>query len=355
MIFWGMMLFQLLAQQNYQSPRYFRGISANDIYQLTGQSDRDYTNGIRVEIGHPEFANKAAKHFLFGFKPGKGIYEDYSLAVRQNIFTPTSPFFFYFNGLDRPFAATLVVDYGRVSSNFNKAKQWESHVVLGILGPNALGAQLQNFVHKVLKNDSVHGWDGQLGTGLIFDYNIGYKQQLPFSTPISEVNWVSKASVGSFENSIQTGLEIKVGLFRDSYINSNGLYNKRYKHRVSHSDVNSFRKGRLNSLPMRFRNGKAARYISRRINRPYQIYASWKLMSRLMVYDGALQGSLIQLDRGTRGLSWDAYQHGQFFSSLDITLDYRWLQITIRKVVENDDLRIERIFGWGEFDILILF
>ncbi len=319
------------------------------------QSDRHFTNGITLEVGHPGLGNKASRTALLGFKKGQGIFEDHNLAIRQDLFTPTNTILTILDSLDRPYAATLVADYGRITSDFNKARQLETHLVFGITGPTAFGGQLQNMVHTIIGNDSVNGWDLQISTGLVLDYRVKYKHQLPFSTSLSEVNWVSEAGIGTMSNGLTTGLEFKFGLFRDSYINYNGLFNRAYKHQVDKEDFKDFRKGRLGAIPNRYRTKGGMEYYNRRVNRPLQIYASWQIMSRLTLYDGTIQGSLVSINESTHTLGWHAYDHAQLFSSLQITLDYKFINLTFRKVVENDDVNPKQLFGWGEIDILVLF
>lgn len=162
-------------------------------------TDRNYTNGFKLtalttdlrdfessEVPAPlrEIANR-----LEPFLP-KNAAPKIGLSIGQNIYTPedtqtTAP-----QPLDRPYAAWL---YGSVmfqsyqlsDDHFATLDTWE--LQLGVVGPWALGEQVQNTVHRTIDVDTAKGWDNQLENepGI----NLVYERKWRLSTDGARTGW----------------------------------------------------------------------------------------------------------------------------------------------------------------------
>lgn len=122
-------------------------------------ADRDYTNGIR--LGWTS-ADGGAPDFLQGV--GKTLWGDGQMRIAvdltQQFYTPTDNTVAYPPLTERPYAgvllgtASLIHDSGSALSVLDLG--------LGVLGPSAMGEQVQNGFHNLIGQNRTKGWDTQL-------------------------------------------------------------------------------------------------------------------------------------------------------------------------------------------------
>lgn len=136
--------------------------SENDLYSPGGR-DENYTNGARItyfhlgEKPHPVFNNIDRILPTFTINPTTSIY--YTLG--HNLFTPKDITRTTQDPDDRPWAAFLYTSAGLVTITDNHIDEIEATV--GIVGPAALGEQVQKFVHEHISDSPTpRGWDHQL-------------------------------------------------------------------------------------------------------------------------------------------------------------------------------------------------
>jgi hypothetical protein len=132
----------------------------NDLF---GGTDRYYTSGFQLAWRSPSADPPAWLAWLSGiatpFFPEGGMPR-WGLALGQNIFTPADTLARNPDPRDRPYAGwlygafTLTSYTGRVLGTFE--------VQLGVVGPAALGEQVQNNVHDIINVDRALGWRTQL-------------------------------------------------------------------------------------------------------------------------------------------------------------------------------------------------
>jgi len=135
--------------------------SENDMYG--GGTDRNYTNGARItyfDMGAevPEFF-----HLIDRAVPTFSINETTSISysLGHNLYTPQDITVAAHQPNDRPWAAFLYGSAGLTSITKNHIDSLEATV--GIVGPAALGEQVQKFVHRHLSgSDTPRGWRHQL-------------------------------------------------------------------------------------------------------------------------------------------------------------------------------------------------
>jgi lipid A 3-O-deacylase len=118
------------------------------------------------------------------------------LSLGQNIYTPADIENPDYQPDDRPYAAWLYV--GAAFHNYRPAYQRDDGTVgparvdvfeinLGMVGPAALGEQVQNAVHNLLDIPTAQGWDNQINNepGL----NLIYEAKWRFSTAHARDSW----------------------------------------------------------------------------------------------------------------------------------------------------------------------
>lgn len=131
----------------------------NDLF---GGSDRYYTAGWQFSWRAPDYAPPAAARLLtdhaLPLLPA-GLPR-WGLALGQQIYTPADTQRRIADPSDRPYAAWL---YGAITVSAATATTYGAfELQLGVVGPSALGEQVQNNLHDFLNIDRALGWDAQL-------------------------------------------------------------------------------------------------------------------------------------------------------------------------------------------------
>ncbi len=152
---------------------------------LGGGTDRYYTSGVRAtwfnsKINVPPIIELIADK-IPTFSTDNSTATFFTLG--HNIYTPadirvaTQPLG------DRPWAAFLYGSVGLANITYNNRLPFhvdELEFTLGIVGPEALGKPIQNFVHKYISNSPrPRGWENQLGfePGVI----ISWQRRIPYA------------------------------------------------------------------------------------------------------------------------------------------------------------------------------
>ncbi|RJQ67551.1 MAG: lipid A deacylase LpxR family protein [Desulfobacteraceae bacterium] len=139
----------------------------NDVFART---DRDYTNGLRLTWSRPlRFAGEPlAPHSLLNYPLIRRLpfVKDtranlgYSVSLGQSIYTPRDTEREDLISDDRPYAGYLYVGLGFHA--FRSARLTLLELDIGVVGPWALGEQMQNTAHRLVGSDIAEGWDNQL-------------------------------------------------------------------------------------------------------------------------------------------------------------------------------------------------
>jgi hypothetical protein len=147
-------------------------------------SDKHYTQGFRISDLHPvttpgvwNSAFDALGSFVPIFAPGGNRQE--SLFLGQSIFTPKNTQLRPPDPRDRSYAGWLYVGASLLQeTNSRMLENFE--LALGIVGPGALGEQVQNDFHQFIATPTAKGWGSQLQTelGAVLSYERKWRQPL---------------------------------------------------------------------------------------------------------------------------------------------------------------------------------
>lgn len=197
--------------------------SENDLYG--GGTDRNYTNGARVtwfEAGkQPPGIFDRIDDIVPTFKINKTTSIYYSLG--HNLYTPKDITRTTQDPNDRPWAAFLYGSAGLVSITDNHMDEVEA--TLGIVGPAALGRQVQSFVHEHISNSPTpRGWDNQLKNepGIMLSWQRRWPERYGIEGPMGLSVGVEPhlgATVGNIYTYANGGLSLRLspasGRFQD--------------------------------------------------------------------------------------------------------------------------------------------
>lgn len=142
----------------------------NDIFAQLSNTDRHYTNGVRLSRVSPPnnvpewLGAMAAVPSSFGPK-GEPSLQRWAASIGHQIFTPDDTDAVDLIRDDRPYAAWLYLGFSVYSDYFGQegvARQDVFSIEAGIVGPGALGEQVQNAIHDLIGGDRANGWHNQL-------------------------------------------------------------------------------------------------------------------------------------------------------------------------------------------------
>lgn len=141
------------------------------------------------------------------------------LSLGQNIYTPADIQTTAYQPNDRPYAAWLYL--GAAFHNYRPAGERQTarvdvlEVNVGVVGPGALGRQVQNQVHELIGVDTAKGWTNQIhnepGVNLI------YESKWRWSSAGARTRWgvdvlpYGGVELGNVFTQVHAGTEIRVG------------------------------------------------------------------------------------------------------------------------------------------------
>jgi lipid A 3-O-deacylase len=319
--------------------------SQNDLYQYFFSADKYFTNGAQIVFAHPIFGNKLAPAILLN---NKGDYKsEYSLAVGQDIFTPTDLFLAEVDSTDRPYCGLLYATYTRHSNNIRIGRKVVSKLFLGVQGPISGAEAIQNWIHEKTDSELPLGWDNQIANGLMIDYEIKQQKMLPIKARHWEVNTNVVGHIGTIYNYVQAGLTTKLGWFNNSYFQFDGLYNRRSKKGTYIMDNIRWLEKKKKAHP------EKARSRTTFINRNFQIYMFANFNLGYMFYDGTKSGSLIPFGESPYTLPNSDLDKDYSNLTQGITLNYRSIFIQYERVIKRDTVKGEGFYGWGQVRVSI--
>ena len=132
----------------------------NDLFG--GGTDRYYSNGVLLSWRSPSVALPAPLSWIDAqlswlFGPGNLRW---GLSLGQNLYTPEDKYSYVPDPRDRPYAGHLYAAFSL--SRSTAATQTLLELQAGVVGPSALGEQVQNNYHRLIGVRRLNGWDYQL-------------------------------------------------------------------------------------------------------------------------------------------------------------------------------------------------
>jgi len=201
--------------------------SENDKY-FAG-TDEHYTNGFKLSALSTDLRNFTDDSIPFpvrwiarglgGLVPPDHPYK-LGLSLGQNIYTPTNTTTPLYQPNDRPYAAWLYLGaafqiYRPPAIAGGAARLDVFEVTAGVVGPAALGRQIQNGFHDIIDAEHAQGWSNQIHNepGL----NLVYERQYRLSTARARDGWGADLiphagfSLGNIFTYANAGAEVRAG------------------------------------------------------------------------------------------------------------------------------------------------
>ncbi|HEY4342807.1 MAG TPA: lipid A deacylase LpxR family protein [Parvibaculum sp.] len=168
----------------------------NDLFAKLANTDRHYTNGLKLSWlsgptnDLPGWMKSLTPPLLGAFTNDTNITGSthrVGIALSQAIFTPDDTDASAPIPTDRPYAAWLHTTFSLETIRTNDmGEAWQDQwkLDLGVVGPAALGRQVQNGWHKIINVEQANGWNNQLKNepGVNLSFERAWRSNL-FQTP----------------------------------------------------------------------------------------------------------------------------------------------------------------------------
>lgn len=244
--------------------------SDNDSYLALGQ-DRYYTNGLFLSFRHALKQDTTWKH------TAKKIWE---IEAGQYIFNPQTGSISNIQNVDRPFASYLYAG-GKFSWLFKNEQSIELALNIGTIGPNALGEDIQEGLHKVIGFYPIKGWEFQVNNEMGVNSSFKYIRLIARTQRNNDFILNTYANIGNTFAGAGAGV-----LFRA------GRINQLFKSVITHSRISNL-KG--DSIPDK------------------EIFFFTRPMLHFVAYDATIQGGMFTGEKGPAVFEPNRFQYSQEF------------------------------------------
>ncbi len=211
--------------------------SENDKY-FAG-TDRHYTNGLKFSALSTDlrsFTDPSVPAPVRGLSRllGDLVQPDkphkLGLSFGQNIYTPEDTQITAYQPDDRPYAAWLYLGaafhvYHPPAEVDGTARLDVFEITAGVVGPAALGREVQNEYHRFIGVETAKGWDHQVRNEV--GLNLVYERKYRFSTDGARTGWGADfiphagLSIGNVFTYANAGFEVRTGYRLPSDFGSN--------------------------------------------------------------------------------------------------------------------------------------
>ncbi len=177
---------------------------------LKGTSDQYYTSGLR--LGWTSGENTIDPIAAWGQAIWGGGTTRLSLDLTQSLFTPRATQLDPPNPHDRPYAGVLTLTTGLIHDEATTRDLIA--LSLGVVGPSALGQEVQNGFHSIIGDTPNRGWHAQLGDQPAFEVLGQRIWRFPIADlGVADADILPSAAVGigDIRDDIQLGTILRVG------------------------------------------------------------------------------------------------------------------------------------------------
>jgi len=197
--------------KNINSDRYLRITYDNDFFTAM---DKYYTQGANIEIASPALKKYWISRLLV--TPGYD-YVRYGITGAHEGYTPRYIDRSEILQNDRPFAACWYVKTFQVSIDTIKKQRFSTTLSTGVIGPAALGNELQTIIHRALGNVLPNGWHNQIRNDAVLNYQVNYEHQLLAAGKYFMMDAGGMVRAGTLSDKASVGMTLMAGYFESPY------------------------------------------------------------------------------------------------------------------------------------------
>ena len=178
----------------------------NDVFF---QSDHYYTGGLAISYTHRNLKNTPAQLILHS--KSSDNYQFSGFGIQHRLYTPYDISDPYAIPFDRPYSSYVLISNFSVLINKSKNLKMSNELGIGVMGPAAMGEELQCSVHGLINSYEPIGWEGQLSNTFLIDYQFRIEKGLGNNWLFTHLIPVAEARVGTLKDEIALGLMLSFG------------------------------------------------------------------------------------------------------------------------------------------------
>jgi len=200
-------------QDSLYSKKMVRVYEDNDLLNIIGTpGDKGYTNGTRLDFFYRK--KHASRFFVDRWLPkaGDGAVNTFSWSLMQVMFTPQDIAAVHPDVKDWPYAGALYMTHALHSANPVKKFSFQSEVVAGVMGPAALTAPFQRFIHRNIGSARPEGWNYQNPTDVLLNFNFTAEKMFWHFKQWLDVTGGAQGMAGTMLDGASVYTQVRIGL-----------------------------------------------------------------------------------------------------------------------------------------------
>jgi lipid A 3-O-deacylase len=213
-VFFAQKIDNTVSFRDIKSNGYFRFLYDNDFFTA---SDLYYTQGYTFELVKPWLKGNPVNKLLL--KP-KDSEIRYGLSFEQTGYIPTDISANVILYGDRPYAATIALKSFTIATDTISKSRLISSLTTGMIGPVAMGDEMQTGIHKWIGDELPMGWQYQIKNDIVLDYELAYEKQLLQFSRLLRINLDAKARLGTLNTYATAGINATLGLINSPFTSS---------------------------------------------------------------------------------------------------------------------------------------
>lgn len=200
----------------------------NDVLLTT---DKYYLQGMKIDF-HSDYLKYNPINYIL-IKPKSYDNISYGLSLSQETYTPQNIQTTDVQYNDYPYAGVLLLNSSVVASNQEKGLLLKSGLDLGVLGPYSGAGEVQYYFHYIINDFLPQGWDNQLCTWPIINYNFEASKEV-FTSNLAELIAFGAIRAGSLHDDIGLGFNLRLGKMQPYILSLGNLSAEGYSHKLQY-------------------------------------------------------------------------------------------------------------------------
>jgi len=181
--------------------RLIRAYEDDDYINFWGcGTDNAYTNGSRLDYFYLPDHRPHGVLGRFAPRAGDSSIDIYGWGVMEIMYTPNNITKTEWQPDDYQYAGALVAIHSRYSYNPVKKYDFQTELVMGIIGPSAMAKQLQSGFHHLIHYTQPMGWGHQFRNDALLNVNFTAEKQLAAAGDWLTIIGGAQAYAGTMQN-----------------------------------------------------------------------------------------------------------------------------------------------------------
>lgn len=205
----------------------------NDFFNLIGErTDRSYTNGTRIDFFQKSKIKPGSFLYKVLPKAGPSGTNVSGWSIAQIMITPNDISAAEYQPNDYRYAGALFVARSLYSYDPVRKFCFQTEVLAGIRGPQAMARQTQTAIHKMINAVTPMGWHNQLGTRALLNLTFTAEKNLLTWHNMIELNAGVQGRLGTLMDAVLIYPVLRIGKmspYFNGYIDQFGAYHDRGK------------------------------------------------------------------------------------------------------------------------------